>query len=184
MKRILLSLIAILAFGLNVSAQDYVYLIKDNAVVAKYLAEDVDYLSFTLPEGVVDPSDVETVIWEGDEDLNSWTNNIEIKDVANSTGDCFKGQAQEGTVLRIYLDAYDDWSQIKVYDGHWSEISFTNNGESSLFDCNMEEWLAHPTYHEVVLTADEAERLNTNYDWGYCMIVQGQGANLKKITIK
>lgn len=44
-------------------AQETMYLIKGNKVVAKYSVSDVDYLSFRLPEGVVEPKavDIDTV---------------------------------------------------------------------------------------------------------------------------
>lgn len=40
------------AATLGMNAQDHVYLIKGNKVVAKYPVGSVDYLSFKLPEGV------------------------------------------------------------------------------------------------------------------------------------
>ncbi len=52
-KKILLTAFAA-TLSLSTFAQDKVYLIKNNEVVAKYNAEDVDYISFELPAGVVD----------------------------------------------------------------------------------------------------------------------------------
>lgn len=43
-----------LVVAMGVSAQEKVYLIKGNEVVAKYNVSDVDYVSFHLPEGVKD----------------------------------------------------------------------------------------------------------------------------------
>ncbi|WP_298641925.1 hypothetical protein [uncultured Prevotella sp.] len=41
---------------IGISAQDHIYLIKGNKVVAKYPVGSVDYLSFKLPEGVSENS--------------------------------------------------------------------------------------------------------------------------------
>lgn len=53
LKNILAASIAA-SLSLGGFAQEKMYLIKDNAVVAKYNVTDVDYVSFELPEGVVD----------------------------------------------------------------------------------------------------------------------------------
>ena len=55
MTKHILAAAALAAGVLSASAQyDTMYLIKDNHVVGKYNVEDVDYASFTLPEGVED----------------------------------------------------------------------------------------------------------------------------------
>lgn len=53
MKKYIL-LTALAAVALAGSAQETMYLIKGNQVVAKYNVADVDYASFKLPEGVTD----------------------------------------------------------------------------------------------------------------------------------
>lgn len=47
----------------GVSAQETLYLVKGNEVVAKYSTDDVDYACFTLPAGVVDPTEENVVKW-------------------------------------------------------------------------------------------------------------------------
>ena len=55
LKQILAAaLVATSAFGSLAEDHDTMYLIKDNHVVGKYKVADVDYASFTLPEGVED----------------------------------------------------------------------------------------------------------------------------------
>lgn len=126
---------------------------------------------------------LETTIWSGEQDLGSWSVNYEIND-GNGNANLFAGACKAGTILRVYVDAYNDWSQIQLFDGHWSGLNFANNGSSNNFNSGMSQWAEHPTYYEVTLTADEAERLNTLYDWGYCLIVQGENCTLKKVTIE
>jgi len=141
-----------------------------------FIMTNYDGESFTVGTFEVIPAEV--TIWEGSQDLGSWSINFEI------SGDCFKGQAAAGKLVRWYVEPYADWFQIQIFDGHWGGLAFTNNGSSNNFNSGQAQWTEHPTYFEVELTADEAERLNTLYDWGYCMIVQGESCVLTKITLK
>lgn len=126
---------------------------------------------------------LETTIWSGSVDLGSWSINYEIND-GNGNANLFNGACKAGTILRVYVDAYSDWSQIQLFDGHWGGLNFVNNGNSNNFNSDMAQWAEHPTYYEVTLTADEADKLNSYYDWGYCLIIQGEGCYLKKVTIE
>ena len=53
-SRIIVILSIMLGFVASICAQDQIYLIKGNKVVAKYASSDVDYVSFKLPEGVTE----------------------------------------------------------------------------------------------------------------------------------
>lgn len=132
---------------------------------------------------IIEKVDLETTIWSGEQDLGSWSINFEVND-GNGNANLFNGACTAGTILRVYVDAYADWSQVQLFDGHWGKLLFANNGDSNNFNSGMSQWTEHPTYYEVTLTADEAEKLNSYYDWGYCMIVQGEGCTLKRITIE
>lgn len=131
---------------------------------------------FTVGKFEVLPSEV--TIWEGSVDLGSWSINYEF------SGNLFNGQAKEGSTLTIYVETYNSWSQLQVFDGHWGGLNFVNNSGSQNFNTSLSQWAEHEGYYEVVLTADEASRLNSYYDWGYCMIIQGEGCILKKVTLK
>ncbi len=54
MYKKILAAVLTASLSLGTFAQDKMYLIKDNEVVAKYNVTDVDYVSFELPAGVVD----------------------------------------------------------------------------------------------------------------------------------
>lgn len=54
MIRKLFSIILIATMAVSAMAQETIYLIKDNQVVAKYGADEVDCVSFTLPQGVTE----------------------------------------------------------------------------------------------------------------------------------
>lgn len=51
-KKIFLAIMLVAGFAAESKAQEMMYLIKGNQVVAKYSTDDVDYISFKLPEGV------------------------------------------------------------------------------------------------------------------------------------
>ena len=53
-KRILLAMMLVAGMADISMAQENMYLIKGNQVVAKYNVDDVDYVSFSLPEGVTE----------------------------------------------------------------------------------------------------------------------------------
>lgn len=53
-KKLLSMIIMVAAFAATGMAQENMYLIKGNQVVAKYSVDDVDYVSFKLPEGVTE----------------------------------------------------------------------------------------------------------------------------------
>lgn len=128
-------------------------------------------LNYTIPS--------ETTIWAGEQALEGNMDiNFEIK------GNLFAGQAKAGQTLRFYVESTGDDSAIKLFDGHWGGLNFENNSNSNVFDSTQSQWKEHAGYWEVTLTADEADRLNTYYDWGYCMIVQGQRVVLKKIALE
>lgn len=154
------------------------FMVPESCAVGTYDFIMVGYDGTKYNVGKFTVKPLEVTIWEGEQDLGSWSINYEVK------GNCFNGQAKAGSTLRIYVSAYNDWSQIQLFDGHWSGLAFENNGNSNNFNSGMSQWAEHPTYYEVVITESEAERLNTLYDWGYCLIVQGEGCVLNKITIK
>lgn len=56
MKKYILPIV-LAAMAMTGIAQETLYLIKGNTVVAKYGVDEVDYATFTLPAGVTDPSE-------------------------------------------------------------------------------------------------------------------------------
>lgn len=73
MIRKLFSIILIATMAVSAMAQETIYLIKDNQVVAKYGADEVDCVSFTLPQGVTEDK---LFILPGEQGKNSLTYSI------------------------------------------------------------------------------------------------------------
>lgn len=110
----------------------------------------------------------ETVIWEGEADLGSWSLNYEVKP---NTAFIDAGVAA-GMSMKIYADAYAEGAKIQLFNGHWERLF-----------ADVE--LLIPEDGVVTVPIDEtlAGYLTEYIDWGYCLIVQGQDCVLKKITI-
>lgn len=53
-NRILFAIVALLCMTATAMAQDKIYLVKDSHVVAKFNSDEVDYLTYRLPEGVTE----------------------------------------------------------------------------------------------------------------------------------
>ena len=53
-KRLIFTTVMMTVMAVAAVAQETIYLIKDNQVVAKYGADEVDCMAFSLPEGVID----------------------------------------------------------------------------------------------------------------------------------
>ncbi|MBO5381631.1 MAG: IPT/TIG domain-containing protein [Bacteroides sp.] len=110
----------------------------------------------------------ETVIWEGEEDLGSWSLNYEVKP---NTAFVDAG-VTAGMSMSIYAEAYAEGAKIQLFNGHWERLF----GDVELLI---------PEDGVVTVPIDEtlAGYLTEYIDWGYCLIVQGQDCILKKITI-
>lgn len=186
MKRILLSLIAAVAFGCNISAQDYVYLIKNDTVVAKLEADSVDYMSFTLPEGVVDPTAESAEI-----DLTPVCFNQSDQSVA-FTFPCVLAWDDTGR-FRINHDSGIDFSSLNLTAGESQlRIYKTGTGQAQINDANwssfyiLSDWVGDQDVLQDYLTQDMIDwLLGTQTDgWSNtAWIIQGDGLTVSKITL-
>ena len=89
------------AATLGMNAQDHVYLIKGNKVVAKYPVGSVDYMSFKLPEGVSETSvEVEAV----ETGKNYLTYSVKTADADQYYGHGFFQAQLLDVMLRKYYD--------------------------------------------------------------------------------
>ena len=57
----------------------------------------------------------ETVIWEGNEDLGSWSNQPYV----GTYGALTTYNIAAGSKARFYLTGNADWWQMQIYDGNW-----------------------------------------------------------------
>lgn len=135
-------------------------------------------------------TEVTTVLWTGTVDLGSWSLNWEMgKGTAGDNNpNMFKDMdLQEGDVIRVYVTPYNDWWNVKFYDGHWvaQEEAGVAAGVGSGAEINPSNYnlAEHDGAIEFVATAQMVEQLTTLTDWGMCWIVNGEGAVLTKIAV-
>ena len=135
-------------------------------------------------------TEVTTVLWTGAVDLGSWSFNWEMGKGTNGDNNpnMFKDMGLlEGDVIRVYVSPYNDWWNVKFYDGHWNAqdeagiaAGVGSGPEINPSNYNLDE---HGGAIEFTATAKMVEQLTTLTDWGYCWIVNGEGAVLTKITV-
>jgi hypothetical protein len=121
----------------------------------------------------------ETVLWEGNEDLGSWSNQPYI--LSDGGAEFQELGVKAGQIIRCYGTVVDasDW-QLQVLEGHWSDNDnpygnwgFWDNSEIEANGC-----LAF------TLTQLMIDRAYQSGGWGGVFVVQGKHFILKKITIE
>ena len=135
-------------------------------------------------------TEVTTLLWNGTVDLGSWSFNWEMGKGTNGDNNpnMFKDMGlQEGDVIRVAVTPYNDWWNVKFYDGHWAAqdeagiaAGLAAGPEINPGNYNLEE---HGGVIEFIATAKMVEQLTTLTDWGMCWIVNGEGAVITKITV-
>ena len=135
-------------------------------------------------------TEVTTVLWTGTVDLGSWSINWEIgKGVyGDNNPNMFKDMdLQEGDVIRVSVAPYNDWWNVKFYDGHWAaqDEAGIAAGVGATPEINPNNY--NPADHggtiEFTATAKMVEQLTTITDWGMCWIINGEGVVITKIAV-
>ena len=120
----------------------------------------------------------ETVVWEGSEDLGSWSLNLEIK-----PNDMFvTNPISAGQTLRFYVTPTADWWQLQLFNGHCEGMVLP---ESSAGNNNVnagDTTISEDGYISITVTDLMVEEFTTKIDWGYSMVVQGENIILTKIS--
>ena len=135
-------------------------------------------------------TEVTTVLWTGTVDLGSWSINWEIgKGVyGDNNPNMFKDMdLQVGDVIRVSVAPYNDWWNVKFYDGHWAaqDEAGIAAGVGATPEINPNNY--NPADHggtiELTATAKMVEQLTTLTDWGMCWIINGEGVVITKIAV-
>ena len=135
-------------------------------------------------------TEVTTVLWTGTVDLGSWSLNWEIGKGAfgDNNPNMFKDMdLQEGDVIRVSITPYNDWWNVKFYDGHWADQKEAGVAAGIGETCEINAGNYKPAEHggaiEFTATAKMVEQLTTLTDWGMCWIVNGEGVVITKIAV-
>lgn len=125
----------------------------------------------------------EALVWEGTEDMGSWSNQPYIG--ADTAPEFAEAGVQEGWKVRFYGEATGQW-QFQVFEGHWGPnyakwANFNpddNDGTVQILDgAEGEVCLVLP------LTQAMIDAAYTQQWWGGIFVVQGANFVLKKVTV-
>ena len=118
-----------------------------------------------------------TVIWQGEEDLGSWSNQPYL----GADGAFLEAGLVVDDKVRIYYTPKADWYQIQVFGGHWEGMTFPE-----LAGTNTISPETIPTYcgfFEFTVTKDNIDILNTVGGWGGSLLTQGENAIVTMVTM-
>ena len=111
----------------------------------------------------------ETVIWEGNEDLGSWSNQPYVGEFGALT----KYGIAAGSRARFYVTPNSDWWQMQIYDGNWG---------GQLCTPPTSETCPEGVF-EFTLDQTMIDKLNGLDNWGGLFVVQGENCTITKVSI-
>ena len=118
-----------------------------------------------------------TVIWEGEENMGSWSNQPYY---AAETAFSDAG-LKVGDKVRFYYAPTADWYQIQLYDGHWGGLSLEELGGGQTI--SPETVAEYTGYFEFNVTEAIYAQLTSAQGWGGAMLSQGESAIVTMITM-
>lgn len=118
-----------------------------------------------------------TVIWEGEEDMGSWSNQPYL----GEDGQFITAGLKVGDKIRFYYAPKGDQFQIQLFDGHWGALSIAELGGGQTI--SQETVPNYTGYFEFVVTPALHSQLASKMDWGGAMLCQGENAVVTMITM-
>jgi hypothetical protein len=135
--------------------------------------------SITYTINVTPASEVTTTLWTGLVDLGSWSINYEV-----TPNDMFVNKdLKVGDKVRIYGTATADWWNVQLFTGHWSGFSMEEYGGGNSINAGNSETYASEGYLEFTVDETLETALQTDIDWGYAFIIQGENFVISKVTL-
>ncbi|MBO4917355.1 MAG: hypothetical protein J5374_05710 [Bacteroidales bacterium] len=117
----------------------------------------------------------EKTLWEGSEDLGSWSN----QPYFGAEGALLEMGVKAGDLMRIYFTPYADWWQIQLFDGHWGGLSIAEIGGGQVV--NPETSTATSCF-EFVMTDAIFAQLTGIQGWGGTILCQGESVIITRIA--
>ena len=184
--------------GKNLLQIDQMY-IKGKRVV-NYVKRADDAMAFGIPEGVgpgvyrlaltlMDGSEItwpvpfsitapftETFIWEGYEDMGSWSN----QPYYGADGAFADAGLEIGDIVRIYYTPLANFWQFQIFGGHWEGMTFPElDGGNTV---SVENTEADAKYFAFEVTADNYGILTGVGGWGGALLTQGEGVAITGVS--
>ena len=118
----------------------------------------------------------ETMIWEGYEDMGSWSNQPYL----GADGAFAAEGLAIGDIVRIYYTPLADWWQFQIFGGHWEGMTFPELGGSNTVAANNTE--AGAQFFAFEVTADNYAVLTTAGGWGGALLTQGENVAITGLS--
>lgn len=119
----------------------------------------------------------ETFIWQGYEDMGSWSNQpyYGAEDAFTQAG------IEVGDIVRIYYTPLNDWWQFQIYDGHWGALKLNElDGGQTVSKDNTE---AGADYFAFEVTEAVLAQITAIQGWGGALLTQGEGVAITGIAL-
>jgi len=141
-----------------------------------FLLQDGDELTWPVPFQITAPY-TETFIWEGYEDLGSWTNQPYL----GPDGGFADAGLAIGDIVRIYYTPLADWWQYQIFGGHWEGMTFPElDGTNTVSTDNTEPGAK---YFAFEVTEDNYGILTGVGGWGGALLTQGEGVAVTGLSM-
>ena len=168
--------------------------------VTSYAKRTDDAMAFGIPEGVgpgvyrlglilIDGTELtwpvpfeitapftETFIWEGYEDMGSWTN----QPYYGADGAFADAGLQIGDIIRIYYTPLRDGWQFQIFGGHWEAMTFPEAGGTNTVSADNTE--ADAKYFAFEVTDANFGILTGIGGWGGAILTQGEGVAITGVS--
>ena len=133
-------------------------------------------LTWPVPFAITAPY-TETFIFEGSEDLGSWSN----QPMFGADGAFAELGLVVGDQIRIYYTPTADWWQFQIYGGHWEGMTFPELGGGNTVNPNN----AAPdaTFFTFEVTEDNIGTLTSIGGWGGALLCQGESVIITGVSM-
>ena len=133
-------------------------------------------LTWPVPFAITAPY-TETFIFEGSEDLGSWSN----QPMFGADGAFAELGLVVGDQIRIYYTPTADWWQFQIYGGHWEGMTFPELGGGNTVNPNN----AAPdaTFFTFEVTEDNIGTLTSVGGWGGALLCQGESVIITGVSM-
>lgn len=133
-------------------------------------------LTWPVPFSITAPY-TETFIFEGSEDLGSWSN----QPFFGADGAFAELGLAVGDQIRIYYTPYADWWQFQIYGGHWDGMSFPELGGGNTV--NTDNTQPDATFFTFEVTEDNIGTLTAVGGWGGALLCQGESVVITGVSM-
>ncbi|MBO4842504.1 MAG: hypothetical protein J5478_03915 [Bacteroidales bacterium] len=141
-----------------------------------FVLMDNTELTWPVPFEVTAPY-TETHIWDGYEDLGSWSNQPYL----GPDGGFADAGLAIGDIVRIYYTPLADWWQYQIFGGHWEGMTFPELGGGNTVSKDNTEPGAQ--YFAFEVTDENYGILTGVGGWGGALLTQGEGVAITSLTM-